>query len=228
MTTTGLSTRPDPDTSCARASEPSLEEARILEPNIVLFTRFPQAGSCKTRLIPALGMDGAARLHRRLTERTLGVLRSAGVEVTVAITGASAAAFADWLGDDLLLTQQSEGDLGARLKPFIEAAPVVVFGADTPELRPRHVQQAITGLAKHKVVIGPAEDGGYYLIAMREPFRELIDNIPWSTDQVLPTTLNRLERLGIRPLLLETLADCDTPEDLERWPHLRQDALVGL
>ena len=196
----------------------------IPRPRIVLFTRFPEAGSCKTRLIPALGADGAARLHRRLTERTLDILRSTGQNVTVAITGAPRSSFANWLGDDVMLVQQPDGDLSARLHPFVEAAPVIVFGSDTPDLQPSHVQAAVRGLQNHKVVIGPAEDGGYYLIGMREPLPQLIENMPWSTEQVLPTTLERLEKLGIEPLLLAPLADCDTPEDLERWPDLLNDA----
>lgn len=204
-----------------------MQEVMTPRPQLVLFTRFPQAGSCKTRLIPALGEDGAAQLHRQLTERTLGVIASAGLKVTVAITGASTPSFAAWLGNDFAFVQQEEGDLGARLKPFVEAAPAILFGADTPDLQPSHVDQAIRGLACHEVVIGPAEDGGYYLIAMREPLVELIENMPWSTDQVLPTTLKRLERMGIQPLMLECLADCDTPEDLERWPALRDATNVG-
>ncbi|MEO1047846.1 MAG: TIGR04282 family arsenosugar biosynthesis glycosyltransferase [Pseudomonadota bacterium] len=197
----------------------------ITKPQLVLFTRFPQAGSCKTRLIPAIGEHGAARLHRQLTERTLSVLGSVGLDVTVAITGAETADFAAWLGEDFRLVQQEEGDLSARLRPFVEAAPVILFGADTPDLQRRHVKQAIMGLATNKVVIGPAEDGGYYLLALREPLVELIEDVPWSTAQVLQTTLERLERQGVRPLLLETLADCDTPEDLNRWPQLRHGTL---
>lgn len=187
---------------------------------VVLFARYPTAGACKTRLIPALGPEGAADLHRRLTERTVLVLRAAGAPVTVAYTGASAAEFAAWLGADVVLIEQAEGDLSARLLACLEPAPVIFFGADTPDLAPRHVEAAIAALERHKVVIGPAEDGGYYLIGMRQPMPELLTNMPWSTELVLPETLARLDRIGISPLLLETLADCDRPEDLVRWPGL--------
>jgi len=189
-------------------------------PELVLFARYPVAGQCKTRLIPALGPDGAAALHRRLTERTVDVLRQAGCPVTVACTGAAEAKFRTWLGPDLAYVPQAEGDLTARLLPFAAHAPVVFLGADTPDLAPAHVAAAVAALATHRVTIGPAEDGGYYLIGMREPLPELLTDMPWSTDAVLPETLRRLDRLAIAPALLECLADCDRPEDLARWPEL--------
>ena len=189
-------------------------------PELVLFARYPVAGQCKTRLIPALGPEGAAAVHRRLTERTVGVLRQAGCPVTIAFTGAEQTAFRDWLGDDLAYQQQAEGDLTARLLPFAARPPVIFFGADTPDLAPHHVSAAVEALGSHQVAIGPAEDGGYYLIAMRTPLPQLLVDMPWSTAEVLPETLRRLDRLGIAPALLECLADCDRPEDLARWPGL--------
>lgn len=189
-------------------------------PELVLFARYPVPGQCKTRLIPALGPQGAAALHRLLAERTVGVLRQAGCPVTIAFTGAEEAAFRDWLGPDLAYEKQAEGDLTARLLPFAARAPVVFFGADTPDLAPAHVAAAVEALASHRVAIGPAEDGGYYLIAMREPLPELLTDMPWSTAEVLPETLRRLERMEIAPAILATLADCDRPEDLARWPEL--------
>lgn len=159
-------------------------------------------------------------MHRRLTERTVAVLRASGGQVSVAYTGASAEAFAAWLGPDVTLVEQAEGDLTARLLACLEPAPVIFFGADTPDLTTAHVRAARASLEDHEVVIGPAEDGGYYLIGMRNPMPELLTDMPWSTDQVLPETLARLAARGTAPVLLETLADCDRPEDLARWPGL--------
>lgn len=189
-------------------------------PDLVLFVRYPVAGQCKTRLIPALGPEGAAALHKRLAERTASVLRAAGGPVVIAYTGAEEAAFRAWLGDDLEYVPQAEGDLTARLLPFAARAPVIFFGADTPDLTPAHVTAAVDALAAHSVAIGPAEDGGYYLIAMREPRLDLLTDMPWSTSAVLPETLRRLADTGTVPALLETLSDCDRPEDLARWPGL--------
>ncbi|MDJ0644227.1 MAG: TIGR04282 family arsenosugar biosynthesis glycosyltransferase [Erythrobacter sp.] len=189
-------------------------------PHLVLFARFPVAGQCKTRLIPAVGAEGAAAIHKHLTERTVRVLRGTGATVTIATTGAPNAAFENWLGPGLEFSQQVEGDLTDRLLAFVDHAPVVFLGADTPDLDIEIVQAAIDGLATHPVVIGPAEDGGYYLIAMRDPLPELFIEMPWSTAEVLPETLRRLRKLEIEPLLLEALPDCDRPEDLARWPNL--------
>ncbi|MBD2842738.1 TIGR04282 family arsenosugar biosynthesis glycosyltransferase [Erythrobacter rubeus] len=185
-----------------------------------MFTRYPAPGCCKTRLIPAVGAEGAAAIHRQLAHQTFQVLAATDAPVTVAFTGAPAADFKEWLGGEARYEQQAEGGLTERLKPFVDRAPVIFFGSDTPDLQPSHVNAAIEGLATHRVVIGPAEDGGYYLIAMREPIHELVEDIPWSTDRVLPETLRKLSELEIEPLLLDTLADCDRPEDLKRWPDL--------
>ncbi len=192
----------------------------MAKPRLVLFARYPMPGVCKTRLIPALGPEGAANLHRHLTERTVRVLGATGLTVTVAFTGDEASRFADWLGPDVALVEQVDGGLTERLLACLDPAPVIFFGADTPDLASHHVKAAIAALELHDVVIGPAEDGGYYLIGMRRALPELLIDMPWSTDQVLPETLGRLERSGIVPVLLETLADCDRPEDLARWPGL--------
>lgn len=192
----------------------------MTSPRLVLFARYPTAGACKTRLIPALGREGAADLHRRLTERTVAVLRASGAPVTVAFTGASAVQFAAWLGPDVGFVEQAGGDLTARLLACLDPAPVIFFGADTPDLATHHVEAAIVALESHEVVIGPAEDGGYYLIGMRQSLPELLTDMPWSTEQVLPETLARLDLRGITPVLLDMLSDCDRPEDLARWPGL--------
>jgi uncharacterized protein len=190
-------------------------------PRLVLFARYPTAGAAKTRLIPALGPQGAATVHRLLTERTLTVLRASGHWFELHYTGADAAAFQDWLGNGFALVQQAEGDLTDRLMAALNPAPVIFLGADTPDLSVHHVAQAVTALDTHPVVLGPADDGGYYLIGMKQPMPELLTNMPWSTDQVLPETLRRVAALGIEPALLETLHDCDRPEDVARWPWLK-------
>lgn len=194
----------------------------MVRPRLALFTRYPEPGVAKTRLIPALGATGAAALHKRLTERTVAVLRAAAPADAIEIhfTGASDAAFRAWLGDDLHYVAQPEGDLTQRLVSALAPAPVIFLGADTPDLSAAHVRAAIAALADHAVVIGPADDGGYYLIGMAEADDFLLTDIAWSTPAVRPETLRRCAARGIAPVLLEALADCDRPEDLARWPWL--------
>ena len=187
---------------------------------LVIFTRWPEPGQAKTRLIPALGAEGAALVHRRLTERTVAAARASGLAIEVRTTGASPSAFANWLGDDLDFVDQGEGDLGERLKRAVSPAPLLFVGSDLPDLTPGHLIDAATGMAGNRVVVGPAEDGGYWALGLTEPCDSLFDDVPWGTDQVLAITLGRLRDGKIDPVLLPTLADCDRPEDLGRWPDL--------
>jgi rSAM/selenodomain-associated transferase 1 len=191
---------------------------------LVLFTRYPEPGKAKTRLIPALGADCAAALHRRLTERTLAAVRASGLRAEVRATGAELSALADWLGDDLPIMEQGDGDLGERLKRAAPPYPVLFIGADAPDLTPNHLRDAAKALETHPVVIGPAEDGGYWTIGLAAPCDLLFDAMPWGSEHVLRETLRRLRRVGIAPRLLSALADLDRPEDLARWPELN----VGL
>ncbi|WOE74627.1 TIGR04282 family arsenosugar biosynthesis glycosyltransferase [Alterisphingorhabdus coralli] len=185
-----------------------------------LFAKYPVPGYAKTRLIPALGEAGAAALHRTLAHRTCQTLIASEQPVVVHYAGAEETAFREWLGDMPDYAEQPEGDLTDRLLAALGSGPQIFFGADTPDLTVAIVEQAVAALATHDVVIGPAEDGGYYLIGMARPLPELFCDMPWSTDKVLPTTLVRLKAMGIVPAVLDTLADCDRPEDLTRWPEL--------
>ena len=189
----------------------------MIQPVVTLFAKYPRAGEVNTRLIPALGPERAAALHRRLTERTLETARASGLPVEVRFAGASREDFAAWLGD-LSLVKQGEGDLGARLARV--EAPAILLGADVPDLRAAHLRSAAEALAEVPVAIGPAQDGGYYLLGFRGPVGFLFADMAWGTGEVLAETRRRLEERGTAYRLLETLSDCDRPEDLSRWPEL--------
>lgn len=187
---------------------------------LVIFTRFPEAGKAKTRLIPALGAEGAAALHRRLTEHTVREARASHLPVELRITGAPPAAFADWLGSDLAIIDQGEGDLGERLGRAAAPTPVLFIGSDLPDLDAAHLIGSADHLRRGHTVIGPAEDGGYWALGLPQPSPYLFEDMPWSTDRLFALTLQRLRERGVEPILLPTLADCDLPEDLARWPEL--------
>ena len=155
-----------------------------------------------------------------LTERTLAAARASGLVVEVRTTGGSRAAFAEWLGRDVLLVDQGDGDLGQRLERAMDPTPMLFIGSDLPDLTPDHLVEAARQMLTSQVVVGPAEDGGYWALGLNEPCAFLFDAMPWGTNQVLPLTLDRLRDKGIAPALLPTLADCDRPEDLSRWPDL--------
>ncbi|MFC7736446.1 TIGR04282 family arsenosugar biosynthesis glycosyltransferase [Roseomonas sp. GCM10028921] len=189
-------------------------------PRVALFARFPEAGRAKTRLIPALGAEGAAALHRRLAERALETLRASGLPFELRHTGAVPEAFRAWLGEGVPLAEQGEGDLGARMARAAADTPVILVGADLPDLAPRHLRAAAAALEGHRAVIGPAEDGGYWLLGLREPMPFLFEAMEWGTDTVLAVTMERFAAHGVALAVLERLADLDRPEDLARWPGL--------
>ncbi len=189
-----------------------------MPPTIALFARFPRAGEAKTRLIPALGAQGAADLHRRLVERTLATIRASGLPLAVWTTGGSATEFSNWLGDDVRIIEQGEGDLGERLARV--SAPAILLGADIPDLLPEHLLAAAKSLERVNVVLGPAADGGYYLLGFNQPVNYLFSAMQWGTQTVLQATQARLDALGVAHSVLAMLHDCDRPEDLARWPDL--------
>jgi uncharacterized protein len=206
---------------------PDLENASISR--LIVFTRYPAPGRAKTRLIPVLGPDGAADLQRRMTERVLNqvealVARQAmGVEVR--FDGGDISKMSRWLGPRWSYGPQGEGDIGARMAralsaAFAEGAPAaVLIGTDIPDLSAAILAEAFQRLADHDIALGPAADGGYYLIgARRDRYAELapllFQGIPWGTEHVLRNTLAALATAPVAVHLLPLLRDIDRPEDL--------------
>lgn len=191
---------------------------------LIIFTRFPEAGTTKTRLIPVLGPTGAAALQRRLSERTvrrgreLAANRGAALEICHA--GGDGGVIGGWLGDDLATAPQGEGDLGTRMAGAFARAwqenftRVVLVGADCPGLSRAILQAGFVALADHDLVLGPAVDGGYYLLGLSRPAPELFANQPWGTESLLAATLAVARQSGLALQLLKELADVDRPEDL--------------
>lgn len=155
-----------------------------------------------------------------MTERTLALLRSSGLPFELRYTGASAAKFQAWLGDAVPLAEQGEGDLGARMARATAGGASILVGADLPDLALQHLEQAVAALRTHPAVIGPAEDGGYWLIGLQTPMPFLFEPMAWGTGVVFAQTMDRFAAHGIGPAVLEQLPDLDRPEDLRRWPDL--------
>ena len=189
---------------------------------VVVFAKAPLPGYAKTRLIPALGAEGAARLARGLLEAALDAALDAGigpVELCCA-PDARQPAFADLARRaEASLTGQGEGDLGERMaralaRSLREHAAAIVIGTDAPGLDAAYLRGAADALATHDAVFGPALDGGYTLVGLRRPAPALFEGIDWSTPQVMAQTRARLARLGLRHAELAPLADIDEPADL--------------
>lgn len=190
-----------------------------MSPRVVIFARFPTPGEAKTRLIPAIGAAAAAQVHRRLTERTLATVRASGLPHELRATGAAPPEFAAWLGP-VPVVPQGEGHLGERLERAGPPYPTLFIGADAPTLTPAHLRAAAAALMHAPAAIGPAEDGGFWLLGLAAPVPGVFTGIDWGTDAVFAQTLARLAAAGIEPERLPILADLDRPEDLARWPGL--------
>jgi uncharacterized protein len=194
--------------------------ASLDDRHLILFARYPLPGTTKTRLIPALGPDGAAQLAKQLTEYALAQAQACDCPFDVFGTGASMDDMAQWLGVPCLV--QSVGDLGDRMAHAIAqvfdrgARRILLMGSDCPGLTSDILADAFEALRLHDVVLGPAADGGYYLIGMRQPQPQLFDQMQWSHAQVLEQTLARLD--GLAHYLLPILHDIDTPDDLKHLP----------
>lgn len=184
---------------------------------LIIFTRFPVAGEAKTRLIPALGAEGAAALQREMTEHTVRQARKTRAEIEIRFTGGSEQQMRDWLGDDLQYADQGGGDLGERMACAFQehfdsgAQRVVIIGCDCPSNDWKNIQKSFQWLETNDCVIGPASDGGYYLIGLRRPMPELFQGLEWGTDTVFEQTL---ALAAGKPHLLKRLHDVDRPEDL--------------
>ena len=189
----------------------------MISPRLSIFARLPVPGKVKTRLIPALGEEGAARLYARLLALTVEVARESGLDFELRVTGGEIGAFQGLFGDDVPVVDQGDGDLGARMVRV--EAPALLIGSDCPGITAPLLRAAAGALEDRRVVLGPANDGGYYLIGYREPVPFLFEDMEWSTPKVLPETLARLAARGHGPAILPELADIDTAEDLAQWPE---------
>jgi rSAM/selenodomain-associated transferase 1 len=187
----------------------------------VLFTKPARPGRVKTRLIGALSSRQAAALHQAFLDDILLMLstRSFALRIAWALDEGEPLPNGEVRG-----LRQSGGDLGARLLGSLQEVSeefpfVMALGSDHPEIVLSRLEEAFLRLKEGAdMVLGPATDGGYYLIALRRSsiHPELFDGIPWSSPAVFSETLERSGRLGLKVDLLAAGEDVDSPEDLER------------
>jgi len=197
-------------------------------PELAILAKAPVPGLAKTRLIPRLGPDGAARLQAVLTERAVATACAAGLgPVTLWCTpDCTHPAFPELTERyGVALRPQTGADLGERMAAAIAhhaaQGPVLLTGTDCPALTPDHLRAAATALASgYDAVVFPAEDGGYVLIGLAAPQPALFEGIAWGSDRVMAETRARLRALGLSWSEPALLWDLDRPEDLERLAAL--------
>lgn len=186
---------------------------------IIVFAKNPEWGKVKTRLAATIGNDKALEAYKLLVKHTESVIESTNIPVAVYFTThideQELFCFAN--GKKHI---QIAGDLGAKMKQAFEEQfnaghnKVVIVGTDCYELRKEHLIQAFEALNTNDVVIGPANDGGYYLLGMNSYIPALFDGIHWSTETVLDETITVMKKLNKQYTLLETLVDVDNEDEL--------------
>jgi rSAM/selenodomain-associated transferase 1 len=185
---------------------------------ICIFAKPPVAGRVKTRLAAALGSERAAALARAFLDDTIATVRALPwAQVALAST--------EPVPSDLPVLLQGDGDLGERiervLRAALELAPfAVAIGADAPALPPRLLEAARAALGRADAVIGPADDGGFYLLGLRACPEGLLADLPWSAPDTFARTVGRLRERRGRVEVLEPWFDVDRPEDLEKLRDL--------
>lgn len=200
---------------------------------LMQFSKWPEEGRVKTRLMPALGSVGALNAHIELTLAVLDNLCASGYPVQFwwdrdieAPPRDAADIVRNLEGAGLEQRFQQGATLGDRMQAALEHSletygRAVVIGSDCPSVDPQYVRDAITRLEDADIVLGPSNDGGYVLIGARRVVPGMLDKIEWGTERVMEQTLARLASLGLSVGLLEPRWDVDEPEDWERYLALR-------
>lgn len=199
---------------------------------LLIFLRWPEPGAVKTRLARDIGNQEAAEVYRHLAERTLDAARSLADRCRAVAFYTPQERGRDierWVGPDFECLPQIEGDLGARMAAAFRyvfeagAARAVIIGTDCPFITSDLLDRSFHLLNENDIVIGPAKDGGYYLLGMKVLRRELFKGIPWSSSEVFRVTLDRIRRAGWACAQLPELFDVDRVEDLRAWELTKRE-----
>ncbi|HTE23839.1 TIGR04282 family arsenosugar biosynthesis glycosyltransferase [Flavitalea sp.] len=186
---------------------------------LIIFTKNPIHGQVKTRLATTIGNDKALAVYKQLIHYTIEITDQLPVPKFIFYSD-SIEPDDNWSNNIYSKKLQSGAGLGEKMKNafsdlFTQGySRVLIIGTDCPELSPAIITAAFDSLNNHDIVIGPARDGGYYLLGMKKLYPGLFDNISWSTDQVLQQTLLACAQSRLSNLLMEELSDIDTEKDL--------------
>ncbi|MFD0963736.1 TIGR04282 family arsenosugar biosynthesis glycosyltransferase [Pseudofulvibacter geojedonensis] len=187
---------------------------------LLIFTRNPELGKCKTRLAKTIGNENALTVYKMLLEHTVNITKSLDCDKAVYYS-VKVRDNDYWDAAIYQKHQQHGGDLGIRMRNAFSDSfkngykKVLIVGSDLYDLTPQHIEDAINQLDNHDVVIGPALDGGYYLLGMKELNQSVFENKEWGTETVRKDTLENLKHKKVS--LLETLNDIDIFDDIKDY-----------
>ncbi|MDA1276624.1 MAG: TIGR04282 family arsenosugar biosynthesis glycosyltransferase [Verrucomicrobia bacterium] len=194
---------------------------------LIIFVKAPRPGHVKTRLAASIGPEEACAAYRMLVTELLDRLNPLDqVELRYSPDDAIDE-IQPWLRETWIAQPQGPGDLGARMEnAFANAftsgcARVALIGSDCPDVSVADVEEACQSLSAHELVLGPARDGGYWLIALRQSEPSLFSDMPWSTERVLRETVRRADAKGWRVRLLREITDVDTESEWKRYQESR-------
>ena len=189
--------------------------------SVIIFIKNPALGKVKTRLAATIGDEAALAVYHKLSQRAR--------EVALALDVPRHLFYSDFIDDNdawdnalFIKKQQAGQDLGERMHlAFVDTLQTsnkaVIIGSDCPLLTPQILQLALDQLEHYPFVLGPALDGGYYLLGMQKPTPGLFENIEWSTENVAKITLERMAEIGASCYLLPALPDIDVEEDWQKY-----------
>ncbi|MEM7373729.1 MAG: TIGR04282 family arsenosugar biosynthesis glycosyltransferase [Bacteroidota bacterium] len=187
---------------------------------LLIFVKHPEAGKTKTRLAAGIGQENALAIYQKLLDYTCSLARTIKADVQI------------WYGNQMPVTdlwseagferyQQVGASLGDRMLHAFHTGfeqgygRILIIGSDCATLTPEILNQGFLSLGQNQVVIGPARDGGYYLLGMRRLLKQLFYNKNWSTETVLSDTISDLQSANFSYHCLEQLSDVDTKDDLQ-------------
>ena len=193
--------------------------------SIIIFVRFPRKGQVKTRLAETTSSEFALNFYKLCAENLIrNIKKVPAVNRFIFYSNKKEKTeIINWLGNKFLFASQEGDDLGSRMKSAFEkvfsvgSQKVIIVGTDIPDLSKEIIMKAFEMLDSYDVVIGPAKDGGYYLLGMKKMNSELFEKIEYSTFSVLSETMTKIEELNLAYHLLPELNDIDTEDDLINW-----------
>lgn len=204
--------------------------------SLILFVKYPEPGKVKTRLAYSIGVMEATKLYKSWVENIVSELKNLScVDLYIFFPEKKyTKEFMNWLGTDLNFCIQSGKDLGYKMNNAFKKMfnggykKVVLAGSDIPDLNNKTIIEAFESIDNNDVVLGKSQDGGYYLIALKESQEELFTNIKWSSEKVLNQTISKCKSLGLKYKLLNELTDIDTLRDLITWKNNSKQKYISI